>query len=257
MAIVTVELEGKPVWSRERRIGHYGGALDKENTKREVVPYAWAAYLMLQDMRSSAYSKGRGDLVHYENLALARSSAARFRAGEKLGANGTPSTAAERLDYWVDVMQVPVSADDTRQDIRVACASYYKLARGASPPNVDRAVADLLGRNWVRNWRARGADLATPPPLTFNQAVTAADPLHDYSLSGTHVWMSERAHLTVEVQFVPGQPLSEFLELMNVKLYEKLDRMLPSDMTFNWAIGVTDGFLLDISQLDFNGLGYA
>lgn len=255
-AAKTITLEGTPVWSRDRRIGHYGGALDKTDCHTEVVPYAWIAYLMLQDMRTSAYSKERGNLVHAENLALARSSAARLRAGEKLATNGIPTTAAERLEYWVEVLRVRSYPDDTRQDMRVRCSAFYKLSRGASHPNVDAAVTELLGTNFVRNWRSRGADLDTPPPQTFSNTVVSGDPLFLYSMSGTYVWLSERAHLTVEVQFIPAQSLSDFLRIMNVELFRLLDRMLPSDMTFNWAIGVEEGFILDVSQLDFTGFQY-
>jgi len=35
-------------------------------------------------------------------------------------------------------------------------------------------------------------------------------------------------------------------------LFQLLDRMLPAKCTFNWTTG--DGFILDVSQLDFTGL---
>lgn len=259
MSTDPIELEGDSAWARGRRIGHYGGALDKVDNRTEEVPYAFIAYNELQAMRSSAYSTEVGTLVDVENVAIARSSAARFRAGEKLATNAVPLTADERLEYWVEVQDVPLHPDDTRQDIRTRCSAFYKLAEGATEGNIDKAIEELLGDNFVRTWRARGSDLATPPPQTF-QLSTDAEVLNAgltaYSL-GTGVWLSERAHLTVEVQLLERQTLSEFLRLMNVDLFQLLDRMLPSDMTFNWALDVETGFVLDVSQLDFTGFNYA
>lgn len=255
---MTTTLEGDPTWSRQRRIGHYGGALDKANTHTESIPYAWIAFRELQSMRPSAYSEETGNLVDVENVCLARSSAARFRAGEKLTTNAIPTTSDERLEDWVKILAVPQFPHDTRQDLRVRCSAFYKLTEGATQPNVDLAVAELLGNNYVRVWRARGTDLASPPPQTFNlTGVGDADPMALWRLAGQRVWLSERAHLTIEVQMLQGQSLTEFLQLMNVQLYALLDRMLPSDMTFNWAIDVESGFVLDIGQLDFTGFGYA
>lgn len=254
-----IELEGDAAWSRGRRIGHYGGALDKVDCRTEEVPYAFIAYNELRAMRSSAYSTETGNLVDAENVAIARSSAARFRAGEKLATNGTPLTSDERLEYWVEVLDVPFHPGDTRQEIRARCSAFYKLAEGATEPNVDLAIAELLGNNFVRTWRARGTDLANPPPQTFalftdGEVQTAG--LTAYTL-GSGVWLSERAHLTVEVQLLEHQTLGEFLRMMNVDLFQLLDRMLPSDMTFNWALDVETGFALDVSQLDFTGFSYA
>lgn len=256
--VVTMQLEGTPTWGRRRRIGHYGGALDKANSFTEAVPYGWRSYIELRAMRPSVYSSETGDLVDAENMCLARSSAARMRAGEKLAANGIPSTSDERLEDWVKILAVPSFPDDTRQDLRVRCSAFYKLTEGAADANVDLAVAELLGNNFVRNWRARGSDLATPPPQTFNETgVLDTDPLALWRLAGQRVWLSERAHLTVEVRMLQTQSLSDFLRLVNVELYQLLDRMLPSDMTFNWAIDVDTGFVLDVGQLDFTGFGYA
>ena len=85
--VVSITLEGKPTWSRERRLGHYGGALDKKNCQAEETPYAWIWYRELKAQRSSAFSTESVGLVHVENLAIARSEAARTRAAEKIYTN--------------------------------------------------------------------------------------------------------------------------------------------------------------------------
>lgn len=248
------KLPGDAPWSRRRKLGHYGAALDKENSWSEQTPHAWAWYRELQAMRGSGYTYEAGTLVHYENLAIARSETARTRAAEKLATNSQPATSDEKLEEWAEVLGVPVYADDTRQDLRQRCASHYKVARGALPQNVETVLGELLGPNYVRVWRATGADLATPPGQTYWPGVNPGP--NTYSLGGG-AWLSERAHLTVQVQFVAGQSLTEFLVLMNVHLFQYLDGVLPSDMTFNWAVDVDDGFVLDVAQLDFTGFGYS
>jgi hypothetical protein len=49
--------------------------------------------------------------------------------------------------------------------------------------------------------------------------------------------------------------LAQFLELVNVHLYQLLDRMLPAWATFDWAMDLSDdGFSLDLDDLDFKGM---
>ncbi len=126
---MSTELKGRPVWSRERKIGHYGGALDKKNTTTEGVPYAGVAYRELQAMRPSAYSASGDDLVHVENVCLARSSSARLRAGEKVATNGLPSTSDEKLEHWVEVLRVPTHQPRTRSAHPVGSGSYSREPR--------------------------------------------------------------------------------------------------------------------------------
>lgn len=243
-------LEGGAVWGRRRRIGHYGGALDKRNSKREKTPYAWTWYQELKSMRGSGFRREQDGLYHAENVAIARVFAGISRAAEKLVANSVPLTADERLGYWVEVQAVPVDPDDTRQEIRVRCAAKYRAPAGPTEASTDGAVSQLLGTSWVKNWRQRGSDLATPPTQTFWPTANPGPSAYDL---GGGAWLSERAHLVVEVQQLPSQTNAEFLRLMNVHLFGLLDRMLNSDATFNWAIDVDTGFALDVGQLDFTG----
>lgn len=254
---VTVTLEGLPSWSRERRIGHYGGALDKENSTTEGrVPYAWVFYRELRAGRGSAYRtvyEGTTQgLVHAENLAASRSEAARWRAADKLSNNALPLTSDERLGSWMEILAVETYPGDTMHDIRLRCAAKYQAATGCSERVVDEAVQGLLGAVYVRSWRFDGVDLATPPSPTYWPTINPGPAT--YSLGGG-AWFSARSHFIVEVQQPAGMSLSTYQELLNVHLFALLDRLVPAWATFDWAMGLSGGgFFLDISDLDFYGM---
>jgi len=250
--VVSTLLEGLPIWGRSVRLAEYGGSLDKINDSTEN-PRSYAAvwYDELRSMRGSAYSRDMSGLVHAENLAIARSEQARTRAADKLTNNQNPRTSAERLGYWIEVQRVTVRQTDTLDSIRLRCAAKYLLASGPTQQNEDDAISDLLGDALVQVYRQEGVDLATPPLQTFWPGVNPGPAAYDL---GGGTWLSERAHLVVSVQVPDGMATSDFLELMNVHLFDLLDAMLPAWATFNWAIGVADGFVLDVSQLDFNGM---
>ena len=110
----------------------------------------------------------------------------------------------------------------------------------------------LLGDHFVQTFRQTGTDLDNPPAQTYWPVINPAPAFNNLDLGGGP-WLSERAHLVVDVQRLPGESLLDFLNLMNVHLFLLLDRMTPMWSTFNWAINVDDGFLLDISDMDFDG----
>jgi hypothetical protein len=239
-------------WERKRTIGHYGGGLDKTDCVTEAVPYAHTWYRELVNMRGSAYSGKTSGLVHAENLAIARSEQARTRASERYTANMLPGSADEKLPYWVKVLGVVSGPNDDDYLVRARCAAHYRAGVGPTIANEDEAIAALLGPAFVRCWRQEGADLATPPPITY-WPVIAPGPA-DHSLGGG-CWLSERSHLVIEVVQPASMTTADFLRLMNVDQYRLLDTMLPAWATFNWAIGVTTGFVLDVDELDFHGMG--
>src|SRR5687767_151807 len=142
---------GLPAWSREAAIGDYAGSLDKRASSTEgIEPYAYGVYRELQAMRGSAYTTRTGTLVHVENLAIARMHAAVcLRAPEKIRANANPGRSDEKLDYWVEVLNVPVRDADQRWQIRERCAAHYKAAKGPTLSNVVEAVSALLGDAFV------------------------------------------------------------------------------------------------------------
>lgn len=250
--IPKTKLEGQPTWSRARKIGHYGGAPDKRDSQTEGArPYAWRWYRELQAMRGSAYSTETETLVHVENLAMARSEAARTRAAEKLITNRLPATSDEKLEAHVEAMRVDVFPDDTRHDIRLRCAAKDKAAKGNHERQVDDALKALLGDAFVRIWRQRGSDYGTPPTQTFWPGVNPGPSA--YNLGGG-CWLSERANLVIEVQQPAWMTSGEFLQLVNVHMFDLLTWMLPAYMTFNWAFDVSTGFVLDVSMLDFGAI---
>ena len=133
--------------------------------------------------------------------------------------------------------------------VRTQCVAQYQAAVGPTLANVTAAVTALLGSAFVAVHTTVGSDLETPPTITYWPGVNPG--ASSYSLGGG-TWLSERAHLWVEVIRPSGMEFADFNKLMNVQLFELLDRMLPAWATFNWATSA--GFVVDVSQLDFDGV---
>lgn len=243
---------GLPLWSREAAIGDYDGHRDKRASETEGdVPYAYSVYQELQAMRGSAYTQKPGTLVHCENLAIARMHAAVcLRTPEKIRANATPRRADEKLDYWVDVLKIPIRDQDQRWQIRERAAAHFKAATGPTLERVITAVQDLLGEAFVEVVQTTGTVLGTPPSQTFWPGANPG--AHAYDL-GAGSWFSERCRLLIQVDEPPGMTREEFIQLMNVQLFALLDPMLPCWATWDWSLE-GDGFLLDMSLLDLDGL---
>lgn len=243
---------GPPPWSKIRRREHYGAAEDKEDSRTEGArPYAAIFYAEIQAMRGSAYRTERTGLVHAETLALARSEAARLRFTERIENGALPGTSHERLGYWVRVLGVDVLDTDTDHDVRLRCAAKYRLSQGPTRQAIEEACQSLLGRAFVRLWTQVGTDLATPPTQTYWPTANPGPASHDL---GGGAWLSERAHLVVEVTQPADMTETEFLAMLNVHLYRLLDDTMPAWATFGWAINVAGGFLLDISKMDWTGI---
>ena len=255
--VVYGETRGDHTLATNANIGDYGGATDKKDSETEGSrPYAWTWYREMQASRGSAYTTKTGTLVHAENLAIARNRQAMSRAAEKLVTNAVPSTADERLGYWREAMRLHVRPGEAEWQTRQNAAARFRLASGPTRTNIDAACSALLGQAFVQTWHQTTANLEPAPPITFWKGGTLGPIGYDISGAGTTgVWLSERAHLTVEVQMPPGMSVDEFLYLCNVQLYDMLDRMMPAWTTFDWAMGpLSAGFLLDLSDLDFTGI---
>jgi len=237
---------------RDVAIGDYGGSLDKEDSSTEGdAPYAWFVYRELTAQRGSAYS-GRvgGTLVHCEHLAMARLLGwVCFRLPEKFVANTLPSTADDGLDYWVKVLAIPTRASDQKWQKRQRCAVHYRLPIKGNLDEIKVGLSELLGDIFVDASFSTGGELSTPPALTYWPGVNPGPA--EYDLGGG-TWMSERSHLWVEVQGIASMPASEMNQLLNVQMFQYLDRALPAFCTFAYSVG--GGFILDVSQLDFTGL---
>jgi hypothetical protein len=249
---VTVVPTGRPAWSRDARIGDYDGARDKEDCRSETTPYAWLWYQEAEGGLGTAFTKATSGDVHSKKLVLARLQCAIQRAAEKINTNSTPGTADDFLGEWIKILQLRLKGIESRQEIRQRAGAKFASVKGGTQPNVDAACQALLGSIFVANTRTVGADLANPPPATRWPGGTPGDPGH--SLGGAP-WYSERSHLAVSVTQPTSVNDADFFELVNVELFNELDRLLPAWMTSNWSVGSSStGFLLDISHLDFQGL---
>lgn len=243
---------GRPCWSREGSIGDYGGSLDKQASKAEGdAPYAWFVYRERRAMLGSAYTQQvGGTLVHCQNLATARLFAwVFFRKPEQFRNDCLPGTSHQGLPYWTTVQGIPVHAGDQPWQLRQRAAAHYRAVTEVNLPAIQAAAAELLGDVYVDANFPTGATLTAPPDLTYWPGVN--DGSADYDLGGG-TWASERSHLFVELERPPSMPNGDYHQLVNVQLFQLLDRILPAYCTFSAALG--GGFLLDISQLDFTGL---
>jgi len=242
---------GRPAWSREAAIGDYGGATDKEDCSTEAVePYAAAWLRDLRSARGSAYTQKDATLVDAENVALARHFAAVWsRNPEKLRANATPLRADERLEYWCNVLAVPMRDDEQRWQRRQNANAVYVASAGPTCANVTATMQALLGDAFVAVHTTTGTDLDTPPTNTYWPGVNPGD--DSYSLGGGQ-WSSPRCHLWVEVQWPAGMSIVDFNDLIHVRAPRLLDPLLPAHATFSVSVG--GGFILGTSLLGYTGL---
>lgn len=249
--MVTITPNGKPPWTRECNIGDYGGDPNKENSLSEGDrPYAAVLVKELQGMRGSAYTTLPNTLVHCENLALARLFAwLYFRMPEKVAANSKPGRSDEKLGYWVDVLNISTRPDEPKWSIRKKCAAKYTAAKGPTYQTIRDALIELLGDFFTELHTLYGTLASAPPTITYWPGVNPGPASHDL---GGGAWLSERCHLWVELRMPADSELPRFYQLVNVDMFQLLDTMLPAWATFAWS--TSDGFLLDISRLDFDGM---
>jgi hypothetical protein len=232
-------------------VADYGGASDKRDSVTESTPYAWSVYQALQDARGSSYSREHSGLVHVENLALARSGAARWRDSERLACNSNPETATELLRDWARVLGIARRTSDTPETLRAQCGARFRLFQGPREQSVNDACSSLLGSMFVRVHRLYSGDLSAPPTETYWPGVNAGPAGYDL---GGGTWLSERSRITVEVSQPSGVDLSLFQDRVD-RLSETLDRALPAWATYDWSVNTEGGFVLDFDQLDYCGLG--
>lgn len=247
---ITITIYGD--WGEQRNIGDYAGDLEKTDCSSEaLIPYAAQWYQAIRSARGSAYTKRPLTVVDFENLAIARMMAGSFsRTSEKLVANSLPAHADEKLDYWVEVLGVPAKPDDPPWVLRQRCAAHYQAALGPTLEAVSTALGNLLGQAFVQIHVHEGTDLDNEPVPTYWPAGTRGEAV--YSIGGP-TWLSRRAHLRIEVQQPPGVTLSDFLQLMNVQMFQLLDRMLPAWVTWNWSEG-SDGFRVNVDRIGIDAL---
>jgi hypothetical protein len=240
---------GSPAWTRRADISDYDGALDKEDCSTEAVPYAWGWYQDLTAMLGDGFTTERTGLVHARKLALARHEAGKTRTVERAICNSLPATADDCLGQWVKCLNVKAHADDSRHEIRQKAAARFAAIQGATIESVDESTSALLGDVFVENIRQLDNDLSDPPDGTYWPGVNPGPGA--YSLGGG-AWLSPRCHLIVKVTRPASGALGKFLSLVQVDLFDHLNRLMPAWATFTWTTGTS--FSLDISLLDFDGI---
>lgn len=247
---ITITIYGD--WGNPRNIGDYAGDIAKRDCKtEESIPYAAQWYHAIRSARGSAYTKRPLTFVDFENIAIARMMATAFsRNAEKLEANAIPGRADEKLDYWVEVLGVAVKPDDPAWVRRQRCRTHYEAALGPTPDAVSAALRNLLGDAFVQLHVYEGVDLDTPPTPTNWPGGIHGDT--GYTIGGP-TWLSRRSMLRVEVLQPPGMLLSDFLQLMDVQMFELLDRMLPAWVEWRWSEG-SDGFLVNVDRIGIDAI---
>lgn len=248
---ITVTVWGTVGGSHSRAIGDYAGDPNKEDSTTEgQAPYAEFLLREIASQRGTAYTKESGTLVDVENVALARFwSAIGPRLAEKYRANCIPARSDERLPYWEQFLAVPKRLNERKWRTRQKLAAHYRLSEGASVYSIETELRALLGDAFVSMTWSQGADLANPPAQTFWPGVNPGDPT--FSLGGG-AWTSERNFLVVTVQWPPNMSLPDFQNMLDVDLFQMLDRLLPVWAGFGYSIQATaSGFILNESLLGF------
>jgi hypothetical protein len=249
-ALASIKPDGRPAWSHDADIGDYGGDIDKENTTTEETPYAWTWYRELGEMLGSSFTIARFGEVHAKKLALARNMMGVDRAAERARNNALPRTADEALGAWVKCLGLSVREGERRWRIRRKAASHFAAVVGPTKETIDNAIAGLCGDSLISITRTTGASLSVPPTLTFWPGINPGPAAYDL---GNGAWVSERSHLGIVIEKPSLTNRAAFLHMVNVDLFQMLDRLLPAWEAFDWSTS-TSGFLLDISDMDFDGL---
>lgn len=236
--------------TRDADIGDYGGDTEKRETTTEDIPYAWAWYQHYEDSLGSSFTRNRTGDVHARKLALARGNMMLDRLWERFRNNLFPGTSDEMLGKWLKTLGVVVHEKDRPWKLRQQAAAIFAMSVGPTQATIDQAIADLMGGSLQQIIRPRGADLATPPDQTFWPGVNPGSPTYDL---GGGAWISERAHVAIIVDKPAASDQQNFLFQVNVRLQNLADRIFPAECTFSWSTS-SDGFYLDFSELDFDGL---
>lgn len=234
-----VELIGGPVWRRNRTIGHYGGAVDKVACDTERTPYCYTWYRAFSQFRGSAYTTETDTLVDVENIALGRLYGGALRTSEKLRCNSIPLTSYERIGYWIELLDVPSTDEDTYQAARQRCAGKYVAAIGPTEAAVDETISKFLGPNYVRTYRWRTGQVE--PDYSDVVSYWPENPNASAPDLGGGEWYSNRATLSVESQQLPNQTDDEWLRQRR-ELLRILDTILGAEAKA--TVGDKIGFIL-------------
>lgn len=224
------------------KLGDYGGALDKENSETELVPYAWIWYQELGATLGSAFGAQTSGLVHARKAALARHLSCASRADERMRAQSTPGTSHPEIlkTKWADALAVPVTSQDPEYAIRTRCEARFSTKAGQDIIEIQRANEELLGSRFV------GVTVfdVDDPDGTWPDS---------YDL-GPGLWASTRGKILVDVLTPLDDSDQEFKHLMNVQFPRMMSRITPAWVWYDWTSTDDGGFFLDVSPLDYTGL---
>ncbi len=231
-------------WGEPAQIGDYDGDLNKENDVTEhPVPYAAAWYRDLQAQRGSAFTTKPTSLVHAENMAIARMQASiGSRLPDKLRNQATPVRADDSLEYWSLVLAVPRRPGEPRWSLRQRCVIHYRAAQAPTYQNVRTAISDLIGDAFLDLELQHSEGFETPSTNTYWPVINPGPSGYDI---GGGAWLSDRAQVIIRAQQPGGMSNGEFSQLMNVQLFQLVDRMLPAWVTAQWRLPGEDGAYWD------------
>jgi len=233
----TVAVHG--AWNQHRP-EDFGGTPNKQDTRTEVVPYAWNWYRDVGATLGSSFGTQQSGLLHARKVAMARALAGAERAEERVRCGSTPDTATITLSDWATALQVPHA--DTEPDwlVRQRCSVLYAAHNGGGLANLAEAVSDLLGSRFVSVVSVDIDDAPGAWPVAWDL--------------GSGVWCESRRKILIDVRHPGDANDPDFSSLINLQLIKLLDRITPATVYFDWTTTETSGFYLDISLLDFTGL---
>lgn len=224
----------------QHRAEDFGGTPNKQDTRTELVPYAWTWYRDVGATLGSSFGGQQSGLLHARKLAFARALAGAQRAEERVRCGSTPDTATITLSDWATALQVPHSETEPDWLVRQRCSVLYAAHNGGSLAKLADAISDLLGPLFVSVVSIDADDAPGAWPVSWDL--------------GGGVWCESRRKILIDVRHPGDANDPNFSNLINLQLIKLVDRMAPATVWFDWTTTETSGFYLDISLLDFTGL---
>lgn len=229
---VTIEIFG--FWGGERKLSDYGASTRKRNDRNEYpTPYAGAVMRDIVAQRGSAYASQQGTLVYAENLAMSRFwGAIAYRFPERLAANLTPSGAGDGLEYWAQYTGVRPRPGDSDDSVRNRVLVHYGSGgKAATYDNLVSGIGGIIGDAFVGLTINHDGNLDTWSANTY-WPVKNPGP-EEYDLGGG-AWTSDRAHIVINAQRPPGMTPGEYEQIMNVDLFNYVDRAISIWSSVQW-----------------------
>lgn len=221
-------------WGPPRTIGYYGGSVNKRNdTTEHPDPYSAQIYRDLQAQTGDAYTKDPASLVHAKRVAKSRLWASvGYRLPDALRNNSTPGGADMGQEYWSSVLGVQARSGEDQYSLRERQKIHYRAgSRGPTYPNLIEDVSELLGDAFVSITVAHDDQLETPSLGTYWPTINPGNANYDI---GGGAWYSNRAQIIVNARQPSGLTAGEYSQLMNVELFQLLDRSIAITATAQW-----------------------